>query len=46
MFVLGGVRLLSEQHAADRTARHTKSAALVNQSLQSHVAGNRRIMRL
>jgi hypothetical protein len=38
MFVLGGVRLMTEQFAAYRTARHSKSAALVNQSLPPHIA--------
>ncbi|HZD50146.1 MAG TPA: plasma-membrane proton-efflux P-type ATPase [Silvibacterium sp.] len=37
MFALGGVRLVTERFAAYRTARHMKSAALVNQSLQPHV---------
>lgn len=37
MFVLGGVRLITEQFATYRTARHIKSVALVNQSLQAHV---------
>jgi H+-transporting ATPase len=37
MFVLGGVRLITERFAAYRTARDIKSAKLVNQSLQPHV---------
>jgi H+-transporting ATPase len=39
MLVLGGVRLMTERFATYRTARHMKSAALVNQSLQPQVAG-------
>src|SRR6516164_1511212 len=36
MFVLGGVRLLSERFAAYRTARQARSMHLVNQSLRLH----------
>jgi H+-transporting ATPase len=39
MVVLGGVRMVTEEFAAYRTARHVKSAALVNQPLQAHAAG-------
>ena len=38
MFVLGGVRLLTERFAAYRTARQTRSVHLVSQSLQPHMA--------
>ena len=38
MFVLGGVRLITERFAAYRTARHTRSADMVNQSLRLHAA--------
>jgi H+-transporting ATPase len=37
MFVLGGVRLITERFATYRTARHIKSAAVVSQSLRAHV---------
>ena len=36
MFVLGGVRLLSERFAAYRTARQARSMQIVNQSLRLH----------
>jgi PPK2 family polyphosphate:nucleotide phosphotransferase len=36
MFVLGGVRLVTERFAAQRTARHVKSASVANQPLQPH----------
>jgi H+-transporting ATPase len=38
MFVLGGVRLLTERFAAYRTARQTRSVHLVSQSLLPHMA--------
>ena len=38
MFVLGGVRLLSERFAAYRTARQARSMHIVNQSLRLHAA--------
>jgi H+-transporting ATPase len=38
MFVLGGVRLLSERFAAYQTARQAKSMHIVNQPLQLHAA--------
>jgi H+-transporting ATPase len=38
MFVLGGVRLITDPFAADRTARQARSMDMVSQSLQSHVA--------
>jgi hypothetical protein len=38
VFVLGGVRLLSERFAAYRTARQAKSMHIVNQPLQLHAA--------
>jgi H+-transporting ATPase len=38
MFVLGGVRLLSERFAAYRTTRQVQSAHIVNLSLQPHAA--------
>jgi H+-transporting ATPase len=38
MFVLGGVRLLTERIAAYRTSRQAKSVRIVNQSLQPRVA--------
>lgn len=34
MFVMGGVRLVTERFADHRTARHLKSADIVNQALQ------------
>jgi H+-transporting ATPase len=37
MFVLGGVRLLTEKLVDHRTVRRERSAALVTQSLQPHV---------
>jgi H+-transporting ATPase len=37
MFILGGVRLLTERFVDYRTARHLQSAAVVNQPLQPHV---------
>jgi H+-transporting ATPase len=37
IFVLGAVRLITERFASYRTARHIKSARMVNQSLQPHV---------
>jgi H+-transporting ATPase len=37
LFILGGVRLACDRFVNYRTARHTKHAALVNQSLQPHV---------
>ena len=37
MFILGSVRIIYDRFASYRTARHLKSAALVNQSLQPHV---------
>jgi H+-transporting ATPase len=39
MCLLGGVRLITERFAAYRTARHLKSAEVVNLSLQPHVPG-------
>jgi H+-transporting ATPase len=36
MFVLGGVRLLTERFADDRTARQARSMQIVNQSLRLH----------
>ncbi|HKA78985.1 MAG TPA: HAD-IC family P-type ATPase, partial [Xanthobacteraceae bacterium] len=38
MFVLGGVRLLSERFAAYRTARQARSMQIVNQSLRLHAS--------
>jgi H+-transporting ATPase len=38
MFVLGGVRLLTERFAACRTTRQAKSLHVVNQPLQQHAA--------
>ena len=38
MFVLGGVRLLSERFAAYRTARQARSVHIVNQSLRLHAS--------
>jgi H+-transporting ATPase len=38
MFVLGGVRLLSERFVAYRTARQARSMHIVNQSLRLHAA--------
>jgi H+-transporting ATPase len=38
MFVLGGVRLLSERFAAYRTARQAMSMHIVNQSLRLHAS--------
>ena len=38
MFVLGGVRLLSERFAAYRTARQARSMHIVNQSLRLHAS--------
>jgi len=38
MFVLGGVRLLSERFAAYRTTRQEKSMHIVNQSLRLHAS--------
>src|SRR5262249_43713672 len=38
MFVLGGVRLLSERFAAYRTTRQAKSMHIVNQSLRLHAS--------
>jgi H+-transporting ATPase len=38
MFVLGGIRLLTERFAAYRTAQQTRSVHLVNQSLRLHAA--------
>jgi len=38
MFILGGVRLLTESFVSYRTARHLRSVHLVNQSLQPQVA--------
>jgi len=38
MFVLGGVRLITERFASYRTARHTRSVAIVNQSLRLQAA--------
>ncbi len=38
MFVLGGIRLLTERFAAYRTARQARSMHLVNQSLRLHAA--------
>jgi H+-transporting ATPase len=37
MFVLGSVKLITEQFAAYRTARHIKSVGLVDQTLQARV---------
>ena len=37
IFVLDGVRLITERFATYRTARRIKSAEVVNQSLQPHV---------
>jgi len=39
LFVLGGVRLITERFAEYRTARHSKSVGLVSQTLQPHVPG-------
>lgn len=41
MFVLGGVRLIAERFATYRTARHRKSVAVVNQSLQHYAVATR-----
>jgi H+-transporting ATPase len=38
MFVLGGVRLITERFASYRTVRHTRSVDMVNQSLRLHAA--------
>jgi hypothetical protein len=38
MFVLGGVRLLSERFAAYRTTQQAKSMHIVNQSLRLHAS--------
>ena len=38
MFVLGGVRLITERYAAYRTARQVRSVHIVSQSLQPHMA--------
>jgi H+-transporting ATPase len=38
MFVLGGARLITERFTGYRTARQARSAHLVNQSLQPHMA--------
>jgi H+-transporting ATPase len=38
MFVLGGVRLLTERFAAFGSARQVRSMHMVNQSLRPHVA--------
>src|SRR6516165_9395121 len=38
MFLLGGVRLLSERFAAYRTARQARSMHIVNQSLRLHAS--------
>jgi H+-transporting ATPase len=38
MFVLGGVRLISERFVDYRTARHAASTHLVNQPLRQHAA--------
>ena len=38
MFVLGGVRLITERFAAYRTVRYIRSADTVNQSLRLHAA--------
>ena len=38
MFVLGGIRLLTERFATYRTAQQTRSVHLVNQSLRLHAA--------
>ena len=39
LFVLGGVRLITERFAEYRTARHSKSVGLVSHTLQPHVPG-------
>jgi hypothetical protein len=38
MFVLGGIRLLTERFAVYRTARQARSMQLVNQPLRLHAA--------
>ncbi|WP_316185044.1 MULTISPECIES: plasma-membrane proton-efflux P-type ATPase [unclassified Bradyrhizobium] len=38
MFVLGGVRLITERFAGYRTSRQVSSASIVNQPLRSHAA--------
>ncbi|WP_316190406.1 plasma-membrane proton-efflux P-type ATPase [Bradyrhizobium sp. SZCCHNS2096] len=38
MFVLGGVRLITERFASYRTSRQVSSASIVNQPLRSHAA--------
>ena len=38
MFVLGGVRLITERFAAYRTVRYIRGADTVNQSLRLHTA--------
>ncbi|MGO9062375.1 MAG: hypothetical protein ACLQU2_34190 [Candidatus Binataceae bacterium] len=37
MFILGGVRLITDRFVNYRTVRHVKSVEVVNQSLQPHV---------
>jgi H+-transporting ATPase len=37
MFILGGIRLVTERFANCRTSRHAKSVEVVNQPLQPHV---------
>lgn len=39
MFVLGGVRLITESFASYRTSRQVNSASIVNQPLRLHAAG-------
>jgi hypothetical protein len=38
MFVLGGIRLLTERFTAYETARQARSAKMVNQALRLHAA--------
>jgi hypothetical protein len=38
MFVLGGIRLLTERFTAYETARQERSAEMVNQALRLHAA--------
>jgi H+-transporting ATPase len=38
MFILGGVRLLTERFVSYRTARHIRSVHLVNQQLRPQAA--------
>jgi H+-transporting ATPase len=45
MFILGGVRLATEQYVDHRTARHRRSAELLTRSLQPHVPDGRATVR-